>query len=139
MPSATGNANTRYLSWQPGQPYTLTIERAAGGGWAETADGLRIRTLEAGGDRLDTLMVWSEVFARCDAPPVAVRWSGFRTTTMQGRTVTPVAVHVNYQRRAQGAATTQTALVKGDAVRQITGTKRLVPQDARLPLGTSRR
>jgi hypothetical protein len=107
LPSATGNANTRDLWWQPGQPSTLTIERAAGGGWAGTADGLRVRTLAAGGDRLDTLMVWSEVFARCDAPAVAVRWSGFRATTTEGRIVTPVAVHVNYQRRAQGAATTR--------------------------------
>jgi hypothetical protein len=139
LPSATDNANTRDLLWQPGQPYTLTIERAAGGGWAGTADGLRVRTLAAGGDRLDTLMVWSEVFARCDAPAVAVRWSGFRATTTEGQIVTPVAVHVNYQGRAQGGCDNTTALADGDAVRQITGTKRLVPQGARLPLGTSRR
>jgi hypothetical protein len=136
LPSATGNPNTRDLWWEPGQPYTLTIERAAEGGWAGTVGGVRIRTLAAGGDRLEALMVWSEVFARCDASPVAVRWSAFRATTGQGRVVAPVAVHVNYQRRADGGCDNSTALAAGDAVRQITGTERLVPQGARLPLGT---
>jgi hypothetical protein len=37
-----------------------------------------------------------------------------------------------------GGCDNTTALADGDAVRQITGTKRLVPQGARLPLGTSR-
>lgn len=135
LPSATGNPNTRDLWWEPGRPYTLTIERAERDGWAGTVGGVRVRTLEAGGDRLDGLMVWSEVFARCDAPPVAVRWSGFRATTTDGRVVAPDAVHVNYQRHADGGCDNSTALANGDAVRQITGTERVVPQGARLPLG----
>jgi len=65
-----------------------------------------------------------------------VRWSGFRATTMQGRVVEPVAVHVNYQRRADGGCDNSTALADRGAVRQITGTERLVPQGARLPLIT---
>ena len=138
LPSATCNPNTRDLWWEPGRPYTLTIERAAEGGWAGTIDGLRVRTLDAGGDRLDALMVWSEVFARCDAPPVAVRWSGFRVTTMAGSVVAPVAVDVNYQRRADGGCDNSTAVADGDAVRQVTATARVVPQGARLPLGTPR-
>ena len=135
LPSATGNPNTRDLWWDPGRSYTLTIERAAAvGGWTATVGGVRVRTLAAGGDRLGALMVWSEVFARCDAPPVAVRWSGFQVTTMQGRVVAPVAVHVNYQRRADGGCDNSTALADGDAIRQITGTARSVPQGARLPV-----
>ena len=137
LPSATGNPNTRDLWWEPGRPHTLSIERAAEGGWAGTVGGVRIRTLAAGGDRLEALMVWSEVFARCDAPPVAVRWSGFRATTAEGRVVAPVAVRVNYQRREDGGCDNSTALADGDAVRQITGTERLVPQGARLALETS--
>jgi hypothetical protein len=66
-----------------------------------------------------------------------VRWSGFRATTTQGRVVEPVAVHVNYQRRADGGCDNSTALVDGVAVRQITGTERVVPQGARLPLKPS--
>ena len=136
LPSAADNPNTRDLWWEPGQPYALSIERAAEGGWAGTVGGVRVRTLAAGGDRLEALMVWSEVFARCDAPPVAVRWSGLRATTAQGRVVAPVAVHVNYQRREDGGCDNSTALADGDAVRQITGAERLVPQGARLALGT---
>jgi hypothetical protein len=135
LPSATGNPNTRDLWWEPGQPYTLTIEAAGEGGWAASVGGVRVRRLVAGGDRLDGLMVWSEVFALCDAPPVAVRWSGFRATT-SGRVLAPVAVHVNYQSRADGGCDNSTALADGDAVRQLTGTERLVPQGARLSLPT---
>jgi hypothetical protein len=100
---------------------------------------VRVRTLAAGGDRLFALMVWSEVFAPCDAPPLAVRWSAFRATTAPGRVVAPVAVHVNYQRHEDGGCDNSTALADGGAVRQITGTERLVPQGTRLPLSTPRR
>jgi hypothetical protein len=134
LPSTTGNPNTRDLWWDPGRPYMLTIEHAAGDGWAGAVDGVHVRTLAAGGDQLDALMVWSEVFAPCDAAPVAVRWSGFRATTTQGRVVEPVAMHVNYQSRADGGCDNSTALADGGVVRQITGTERLVPQGARLPL-----
>lgn len=136
LPSASGNPNTRDLWWEPSQPYTLSIEHSAEGGWVGTVDGVPVRRLATGGDRLDALMVWSEVFARCDAPPVAVRWSGLRVTMAQGRVLAPVAVRVNYQRRADGGCDNSTALPDGDAVRQITGTERLVPQGARLLLGT---
>ena len=136
LPSASGNPNTRDLWWEPGQPYTLSIERSADGGWAGAVGGVRVRRLAAGGDRLDTLMVWSEVFARCDAPAVTVRWSGLRVTTTQGEVIAPVAVRVNYQRRADGGCDNSSALPDGKAVRQITGTERLVPQGAHLLLGT---
>lgn len=135
LPSTAGNPNTRDLWWEPGLPYTLTIEPAAEGGWAGTVDGVRVRRLEAGGDRLSGLMVWSEVFARCDAPAVEARWSGFRAITAEGGVVGPVAVHVNYQSRVDGGCDNSTVLAHGDAVSQITGTERLVPQGARLPLG----
>ena len=139
LPSASGNRNTRDMWWEPGEPHTLTIERAEGdgGGWAGSVDGVRVRTLTAGGDRLDGLMVWSEVFARCDAPPVAVRWSGFRATTAGGEVVAPVAVHVNYQSHADGGCANTTSVLdeaEAGAVRQVTATARLVPQGARLPL-----
>lgn len=135
LPSATGNPNTRDLWWEPGKPHVLAIEPAgAEGGWAGTVDGVRLRSLAAGGDRLDGLMVWSEVFARCDAPSVAVRWSGLRATTADGRVVAPVAVRVNYQSRGDGGCDNTTAVLDGDAVRQVTATERVVPQGARLPL-----
>ncbi|HEX8804592.1 MAG TPA: hypothetical protein VF743_10370 [Acidimicrobiales bacterium] len=134
LPSATGNPNTRDLWWEPGRPHTLAVERAPEGGWAGSVDGVRLRALHAGGDRLEGLMVWSEVFARCDAPPVAVRWSGFRVVTADGGVAGPSALRVNYQRRADGGCDNTTALPDGDGVRQVTGTDRVTPQGARLPL-----
>ena len=53
LPSATGNPNTRDLWWEPGEPHTLKIGPAAEGGWAGTVDGVRVRRLAAGGDRLE--------------------------------------------------------------------------------------
>jgi hypothetical protein len=80
-------------------------------------------------------MVWSEVFARCDDPPVAVRWSGLRATTASGEVTSPLAVRVNYQRRTDGGCDNTTALLDGDGVRQVTSTPRQVPTGARLELG----
>jgi hypothetical protein len=79
-------------------------------------------------------MVWSEVFARCDAPAVRVRWSRFAAITAAGQQVPPAAVHVNYQTRADGGCDNTTALADGGAVLQITATHRVVAQGARLAL-----
>jgi hypothetical protein len=46
-------------------------------------------------------------------------------------------VRVNYQSRAAGGCDNTTAVLDGDAVRQITGTDRVVPQGARLPLASA--
>jgi hypothetical protein len=134
LPSSSGNPNTRDLWWEPGEPHTLTIERAPGDGWAGTVDGVQVRTLAAGGDRLEGLMVWSEVFARCDAPPVAVRWSGLRAVCADGAVVAPTSVRVNYQRRSDGGCDNTTAVADGDGIRQVTASERVVAQGARLPL-----
>ena len=53
---------------------TVTRDEAVGG-WTGWVDDLPVRHLFAGGRELTGLMVWSEVFARCDDPPAAVRWS----------------------------------------------------------------
>jgi hypothetical protein len=134
LPSGSGNANTRDYWWEPAAPHLLTIERAAGGGWAGSVDGTHVRTLAAGGDRLDGLMVWSEVFARCDDPPVAVRWSGFRATLATGEVVSPAALRVNYQGRSQGGCDNTSAIPDGDGVVQVTNTPRQVPTGARIEL-----
>lgn len=137
LPSATDNPNTRDLWWEPGVAHTLAIAPApgGGGGWAGSVDGTQVRTLAAGGDRLDGLMVWSEVFARCDDPSVAVRWSGFRATLASGEVVSPLALRVNYQRGSDGGCDNTTAVLDGDGVRQLTNAERQVPTGTRLPLG----
>ena len=76
LPSALGNPNTRDLTWEPHRPYRLAVTRDEQvGGWTGWVDDLPVRHLFAGGRELTGLMVWSEVFARCDDPPAAVRWS----------------------------------------------------------------
>ncbi len=61
-----------------------------------------LRELHAGGDRLTGVVMWSEVFARCDDPSSAVRWSDLVGVTAAGDEVRPRAVHVNYQSVAAG-------------------------------------
>jgi hypothetical protein len=134
LPSAPDDVNTRDLWWEPGRPVRLRITRARGGGWDGSVDGVRIRTLHAGGDVLTDLMVWSEVFARCDDPPVAVRWSAFHVETEDGQVVAPTAVVVNYQHRTAGGCDNTTTEVDGAIVRQVTGVERRVPTCARLTL-----
>lgn len=135
LPSAPDDRNTRDLWWEPGRTVALRVSPApSGDGWAGSVDGVTIRTLYAGGDCLDGLTVWSEVFARCDDPSVAACWSGFYVETEDGDVVAPEAVVVNYQRRAAGGCDNTTAVADGGTIRQVTGIERLVPQGARLPL-----
>lgn len=133
LPSTPRDPNTRDFDWEPARVHRLRIAQdPSGDGWVGTIDGVRIRTLHTGGDRLDGLMVWSEVFARCDAPPVRVRWSGFRAETADGQVVAPTALSVNYQRRDVGGCDNTTVVVADDGVWQITNSERLIPQGARL-------
>jgi len=137
LPSARANPNTRDLAWEVGQKYRLGI-RAGARGWAGLVDGAVLRELHAGGDRLAGVVVWSEVFARCDDPPHAVRWSGFEGRTADGALVRPSAVAVNYQAWSAGGCTNTDAAIDGDGgVIQRTGVPRRTPQGAllRLELG----
>ena len=101
LPSATGNPNTRDFAWEPHRRYRLAVHRADDG-WTATVDGRPIRTLHAGGDRLAGLVVWSEVFARCDDPSTTVRWSGFDPW--------PDRLRATYQQHADGGCANTTAL-----------------------------
>ncbi len=80
LPGIEGDANTRSFPWTPGIDYQFTISRGERG-WrstvVDTSTGERtvIRELFAGGDRLNGLVVWMEIFAPCDAPATMVRWS----------------------------------------------------------------
>jgi hypothetical protein len=136
LPSATGNPNTRDLAWEPGRPYRLAISAGAEPGWWRgSVDGVVVRVLHGGGDRLVEPMVWSEVFARCDHPPAAVRWSELTARTAGGDVVEPDRVTVSYQARADGGCDNTTVVADGPgAVLQVTGSDRLVPAGAVLAL-----
>jgi hypothetical protein len=135
LPSATGNPNTRDFAWEPGLPYRLEI--AAGespGRWRGSADGEAVRELDAGGSGLADVVVWSEVFARCDDPSSAVRWSNFEALTGDGETVRPDRVVVNYQRHADGGCANTDVRPTAGGLLQVTSTGRTTPQGAVLPL-----
>lgn len=154
LPGALGNVNTRDYPWEPARQYRLRIDRSpdqpgwwrgsvrdlapagagAGAGW------VTVRVVHAGGTHLSSLMTWSEVFARCEHPPVTVRWSdpvAFEDDTTARR---PARMSVNYQARADGGCANTTAQVDQVGIRQQTGTERLVPQGANLsvPAGPAR-
>jgi hypothetical protein len=134
LPSARGNPNTRDFPWAPGRTYRLGIRRGDDG-WAGTIDGFVLRELHAPGDRVLHPVVWSEVFARCDDPSVAVRWSGFAGITVAGKAVRPRAVAVNYQRVEDGGCSNTSSDSDGSGgFVQRTNSDRTTPQGTFLPV-----
>lgn len=128
------NANTRLYPWTPGRPYRLSVERSPGDSpaWRASITDLGratttvIRDLHAPGAWLTGPGVWSEVFARCDDPPVVVRWSDLRATTDTGRQTVPRGLTVTYQGEAEGGCDNTTVVPDGDGVLQMTATGRTV-------------
>lgn len=133
LPSTPDDPNTRDYPWEPRRCYELRVLRG-GSGWRgevtdlSTGETTVVRELHAPGDRLTSPMVWSEVFARCDAPSTAVRWSAFRVVTRDGERVRPDGLRVNYQSHADGGCANTDVRLDGDGVLQVTGTDRSTPQ-----------
>lgn len=147
LPSAPDDPNTRDYPWEPGQPYRLRVLRTpdSPGRWRGEVTDIRagrvsvIRDLLAGGDRMESPMVWSEVFARCEHPSVAVRWSDLSATTAGGGTVTPSGLAVNYEAHAAGGCGNTTSVRDELGVLQITNTERTVRQGSVIDLRHSAR
>lgn len=134
LPSALGNPNTRDLHWDAGRPYRLSVHRG-NTGWAASVDGLIIRDLHVGGDRLTDVVMWSEVFARCDDPSSAVRWSDPSATTRTGSLARPVAVEARYQTVADGGCSNSNSeLVDDGGIIQRTNVARTTRPGTILPL-----
>jgi len=137
LPSAVGNENTRDFAWRSGVPYRLRVEQGRDPGtWdgvVESNDGTvtTIRTLDVPGSTCARgVTTWSEVFARCDAPGVAVRWSRVRATTMDGATVTPPSCATSFQRHEDGGCANTDSVADEVGVLQMTSTPRTaVPGD----------
>jgi hypothetical protein len=145
--SATSNPNTRDLAWSEGVPYRLSVEPSPTAGPSDTLTAWRgsvtdptsgrtivVRDLYAPGDRIRGLVVWSEVFARCDDPTVVVRWSDPVCVTPDGRRVEPESVSVSYQSHADGGCANTDATPDGAGVLQRTAAPRGTPQGASLPV-----
>ena len=136
VPSAVGNVNTGDYPWQPDRRYGLRIARVEEGAWAglitdeRTGEALEVRRLYCLGDGLRDPMVWTEAFAACDDPPVAVRWSSPYVETGDGSRFEPSGVTVNYQSIADGGCSTSNSELEGAAVVQRTGVVRTTPAGA---------
>jgi hypothetical protein len=143
--STAGNVNTRDYAWRPRVPYRLRVEHAGDGpgsttAWRGTVTDLDagvttvVRDLWAPGDHLVSPMVWSEVFAACDDPATAVRWSDLAVIDANGERTSVNRVQVNYQRVGDGGCVTTTSEVgptPGSFV-QRTGSVRRAAQGATL-------
>ena len=148
LPSARRNHNTRDYPWRPGRRYRLRVAPADEGApapdgmsvWRGTVTDLEngeptvVRDLYSHGAYLVSPMVWSEVFARCEHPSVAVRWSDLVAVTAEGETVRPAKVRVNYQSRSDGGCDNTSASVDELGLLQTTAVARQVPQGAILPV-----
>jgi hypothetical protein len=157
LPSALHNPNTRDLVWTAGTAYRLAIRRAdagprAGSGalsgltaWRGEVTDLAagrtvvVRDLWARGTSLAAPVVWSEVFARCDDPTAAVRWSDLRLVDPAGQAQTVDRVRVNYQAVSGGGCATTDVAVDEVGVRQVTGTPRRTAAGAVVRVGQTER
>ncbi|HUQ62177.1 MAG TPA: hypothetical protein VM121_00295 [Acidimicrobiales bacterium] len=138
------NGNTVAYPWEPGRRYRFRIARAgndadngAGDGdgdrrWRSTVTDLTagestvIRDLYAPGQHLVSPVVWSEVFAGCDAPSVMVRWSGLEARTAAGDVLRPAALSVTYQDEAAGGCENTDVGADDLGVTQTTNTARQI-------------
>jgi hypothetical protein len=141
LPSAVANPNTRDLPWVARRPYRLRVAAGTGPGqWlgevTDLASGsvTSVRELRCPGGALTDPVVWSEVFAPCDAPGTAVRWSDPAAVTPAGEVVVPPAVRTTYQSVADGGCSNTATFVDRGAVVQATATERRVPHGTRLLL-----
>lgn len=141
LASAAGNPNTRDYQWWPNRRYEYRISRSELSGWRGTITDLStgvetiIRDLLVEADGLGTPVVWTEAFAYCDEPGVAVRWSNFRGTRSDGALVRPSHGRVSYQSLADGGCTNTTFELAPSAVIQRTNTQRTIESGQVLRLG----
>ncbi|MFW2380182.1 MAG: hypothetical protein ACN4GZ_00375 [Acidimicrobiales bacterium] len=136
LPSSLNNPNTCDFEWRPGTPYRLRVEPSPVTGWRGSITDLStnsevvLRDLEGSGDALGAPMVWSEVFADCDASSTAIRWSDPTVETMSGYLIQVTSARVNYQSEANGGCSNTTVLEGDTGVVQRTAAQRLVWPDA---------
>lgn len=110
LPSARSNINTRNYDWEPNRPYKYRIYQAPGsrydwrGSVTDMVSGVEtvVRDLHVQADSLRHPMVWSEVFAHCDHPSHAVRWSDFEALSVAGDIIRPASVKLSYQTFEKG-------------------------------------
>ena len=140
LPSTLGNVNTRDYPWTPEQKYRLRIHGDEPGWWAGEVTNLAtdvttmVRRLRSDGEGLTLAMVWSEVFARCDAPSAAAVWSDPAGVTLDGRPWRPGTYSITYQREEDGGCSNTDVRVLPNGVGQFTGVTRTTPPGTVIPI-----
>jgi hypothetical protein len=147
LPSTPGDPNTRDFAWQPHRPYRLRVWRVDEGApegmhaWRgeitdlATGEVSVVRDLYSRGAYLRGPVVWTESFARCEHPPVAVRWSDLTVVGEAGQTIPVTTVSVNYQRYEAGGCANTNVTVDGEGWLQRTSTERVARTGSRLSIG----
>ncbi len=140
LPSALDNINTRTYPWQPNRRYKHRVYRSPEGGWRGSVTDLEtgvetvVRDLWVDADYLSSPMVWSEVFAHCDHPSAAVRWSDLTAITASGQVVGVRSVGLNYQTHEDGGCANTNTYADGSGFVQQTNTRRVNPTGSQLHL-----
>ena len=152
LAGSLGNPHTRDYAWQPRRRYRFRIDLAPPehqpgdgrtawrGSVTDTATDATtaVRVLYTRGDRLRDPIAWSEVFAHCDHPEVAVRWSGFEATDFHGVGHRPEAIRLNYQAHDQGGcANTDSEPGPDGSIVQRTNVARAHAQGSRIRIGSA--
>lgn len=145
LPSTLANPHTRDYRWEAARPYKLSIERSPErtGSWRGSVTDLgsgattAIRDLHPDGTHVHRFVMWSEVFARCDHPSVAVRWSAPEAVADDGSVHRPGWVSVNYQSYGDGGCSNTCSSVVDGGLVQRTNVDRTTPQGSRLAVGGS--
>lgn len=138
LSSTLGNANTFDYRWAVGRRYRLEIALAGPGRWrgsiTDLESGARtvVRELFVDADHLVEPMVWSEVFADCDAEPVEIRWSSLAAASINGEFFEPTAVTLSYQRESDGGCSNTSTTVADGWLTQRTSSERQHEHGARL-------
>ncbi|MEK7252782.1 MAG: hypothetical protein AAB198_06010, partial [Actinomycetota bacterium] len=145
LPSARNDPNTRDFRWEPGRRYLLRVAPSPDApanvhSWRGTITDLesgrdtRVRDLHTEGAYLAAPVVWTEAFARCEQPGVAVRWSDLCAVSVDGEALRPLRVRVNYQSRTDGGCDNTSVIPDELGLIQATAVQRQVPQGALLPV-----
>ena len=142
LPGFPDDPNTLGYPWRPGRPYRFRVHRSPDrpGAWradvtdVPTGETSLIRELFGGGTYLSAPVVWSEVFADCDAPSVIVRWSDMRGMDAGGSELKPSGVQVSYQSEGAGGCSNTTVTLQDGGVLQVTGVPRMVEQGSFMQL-----
>jgi hypothetical protein len=138
--SAPGNPNSRDYFWESGKPYRYKIAKSPTMGWqgsiTDLSSGVHtvVRDLHINADSIGAPVVWTEAFAHCDEPGVAVRWSDLEGISRTGQLVRPETGRTNYQTESAGGCSNTTFEPSRGGVIQRTATERIVNSGERIAL-----